>query len=437
MINLLILYHIIPKNGWQNSNHIISCLILISFLIFHWFYMLFFTTSFDILILTIYLLIVLMLPILIISADNILYRDLLMITCYISLMIIMSKDFLTFFITYELLLIPLTYLFLNYSTHNLKRKALTMMLLYTLFGSITLWLNLYWILWLYKTWDYSLIIGQSIDINANILINIGFLLAFLVKIPTYPFHLWLPAAHVEASKLLSIYLASILLKLGYYGIYRFNYQLFPDGFYWLLPILNLLSIISVIYANLICFTLIDIKKIIAYSSIAHMNLTIITMISNISANINIYSSLLYLISHGIISTGLFYNMGILYDRYHTRNLLYYKGLTQTYPIFALFIGIFLFGNLAFPLTSGFICEFIIFQNILTMNNIFNIILFICIILTGVYNILLLHKIIYGKISKHLLIFSDISLKDVNINIYLTFLMIYFGTFGLGLLGSIE
>lgn len=432
MINVLTLYHLIPKNGWKNNNHIISCLLLISFHFINWFNMVLYEQH-DLLVLTIYLLIILMLPIFIISAENILYRDLLMITSYISIMIILSKDFLTFFITYELLLIPLTYLFLNYSTHNLKRKALTMMLIYTLLGSITLWLNLYWIFWLYNTWDYSLIIGQSIDLNSNILLNIGFLFAFLIKIPTYPFHLWLPAAHVEASKLLSIYLASILLKLGYFGIYRFNYQLFTEGFYWLLPILNLLAILSVIYANFICFTLIDIKKIIAYSSIAHMNLTIITMLSNASADINIYASLLYLISHGIISTALFYNVGILYDRYHTRNLLYYRGLTSTYPMFSLFLAIFLFGNLAFPLTSGFICEFLIFQNILTFNNIFNVILFICILLTGVYNVLLLHQINYGKLSKHLLIFSDISIKDFNINLYLTLLMIYFGTFGLALL----
>jgi NADH:ubiquinone oxidoreductase subunit 4 (subunit M) len=170
-----------------------------------------------------------------------------------------------------------------------------------------------------------------------------------------PFHIWLPLAHTEGNTSASIILAAILLKLGTYGFLRFSIPLFPEASIFFLPFIIILSLIGIIYSCISALSLIDLKQIIAYSSIAHMNVSIIGIFSN---NINgLLGSYHYSISHGLISTGLFMLIGVLYDRYHTRTLKYYRGLTYIMPIYITIFFLFNLSNISFPGTYGFISEF--------------------------------------------------------------------------------
>jgi NADH:ubiquinone oxidoreductase subunit 4 (subunit M) len=197
--------------------------------------------------------------------------------------------------------------------------------IYTILGSLFLLIGL--ILLYIELGTNSLIILYSIPLNENyqLFLWILFFFSFAIKIPLFPFHIWLPYAHTESSTVTSIYLAAILLKLGLYGFIRFSIPLFPLGSLFFKPLIITLALLSIIYTSFSAFSLIDLKQIIAYSSIAHMNTSLIGLFSN---DLNgIIGSILYGISHGIISSALFLLIGLLYERYHTRIIKYYRGLT--------------------------------------------------------------------------------------------------------------
>lgn len=174
----------------------------------------------------------------------------------------------------------------------------------------------------------------------------------------FPLHLWLAEAHVEAPTVGSIILAAILLKLGSYGMLRFLIPFFPNANIFFRPIVFLFSILGVLVASFICLRQNDLKKIIAYSSIAHMNLIILGLFSDI--HIAIVGACFMMISHGFSSTSLFFLVGVLYDRYHTRLVKYYKALATFMPLFSFYFLFFSFANVSLPLTSGFVGEILIF-----------------------------------------------------------------------------
>jgi NADH-quinone oxidoreductase subunit M len=190
-------------------------------------------------------------------------------------------------------------------------------------------------------------------------------IGFSIKIPTVPFHLWLPEAHVEAPTTGSVILASLLLKLGGYGFIRVLVPLFPLATKYYLPLVYTLSIISIIYASMIALRQIDIKKIIAYTSIAHMNLVVLGIFS--MTVYGIAGAIFLMIAHGVVSGGLFLVIGVVYERYHTRLLNNYGGLVQTMPMFATVFLILTLANLSFPGTCNFIGELLILIGIAKTN----------------------------------------------------------------------
>lgn len=187
-------------------------------------------------------------------------------------------------------------------------------------------------------------------------------IGFAVKVPFIPVHLWLPKAHVEAPTLISVFLAAILLKMGTYGYIRFLLPLTPLGILHFQSLIMTLSVIGILYTAILCITCtsLDIKKIIAYSSISHMNLAILALFSGGwgAGPFGVAVSVYFMISHGIISSGLFILVGFLYDRYHTRLVMYYKGIVLLLPLYSVFWLIMTLGNIAFPLSSGFLSEFL-------------------------------------------------------------------------------
>lgn len=181
-----------------------------------------------------------------------------------------------------------------------------------------------------------------------------FFIGFSTKIPLIPFHVWLPEAHVEAPTAGSVLLAGILLKIGTYGMLRFILPIYTYANYFYLPLVYTLSIISIIYISFIILTQIDLKKIIAYSSILHMNFIILGLFSFTLEGLT--GSVFSMISHGLVSSGLSICAGILYDRYKTRDIIYFSGLVDYMPIFSILFFLFILSNAGFPLTSNFIGE---------------------------------------------------------------------------------
>jgi NADH-quinone oxidoreductase subunit M len=224
--------------------------------------------------------------------------------------------------------------------------------------------------------------------------------------PLVPFHIWLPEAHCEAPTSGSVILAGILLKLGGFGFLRYSLGLFPDASAYFSPFVFVFSILGVIYASITTIQQIDLKKIIAYSSVGHMGVVTIGIFSGVTQGI--LGAIFLMISHGIVSGALFLCIGILYERYHTRIVKYYSGLLVTMPLFSTFFTIFTMANIGLTGTSSFIGEFLVISGCF-LNNTW--VAFFCafsMVLGGGYSLWLLNRILFGNIKK----FSVQQYKDI-------------------------
>eukprot|EP01040_Poterioochromonas_malhamensis_P010580 gene10580-11517_t len=212
----------------------------------------------------------------------------------------------------------------------------------------------------------------------------------------FPFHIWLPEAHVEAPTVGSVLLAGILLKLGVYGLLRFNLTVFADASFYFSPLVYLMSCIGVVYASLAALRQTDLKRIIAYSSVAHMNLVTLGIFSFNS--IGVEGAIVQSISHGFVSGGLFFLIGIVYNRYHTRYLYYYGGIVHYMPIYSATFLVFTLANIALPTTSSFVGEFLILSGIYKTNVVTGIIAALGVILSGAYSLWLYNKMTFGNLK---------------------------------------
>jgi proton-translocating NADH-quinone oxidoreductase chain M len=237
-------------------------------------------------------------------------------------------------------------------------------------------------------------------------------------------HIWLPEAHVEAPTAGSVLLAGILLKMGTYGLLRFSVPMFPEGTLYFQPFVYLISVIGIIYAGLTTIRQIDLKKIIAYSSVGHMNYVTLGILSN-----NVYGvegSIFLMLSHGLVSSALFLCVGLLYERYHTRILLYYGGLAFGMPVFGIFFLLFSLANISLPGTSSFIGEFLVLLGVYQINFFVTCLATFGIILGAVYVIWLYNRVMFGFVR--LEFFSDLNVKELYIFIILTFSIILLGVY---------
>ncbi len=268
-----------------------------------------------------------------------------------------ALDTLLFYVFWEAMLIPMFVIIGMWGGPN-RVYATVKFFLYTLLGSVLMLVGL---IWLYfqagQTFDLQALYSLRIGFTEQVLVFLGFFLAFAVKVPMWPVHTWLPDAHTEAPTGGSVILAAIMLKMGAYGFIRFSLPILPDASHALAPAMIGLSLVAIVYIGLVALVQEDMKRLIAYSSIAHMGfVTLGFFVFNAQG---VEGALVQMVSHGFVSGALFLCVGVLYDRLHSRQIRDYGGVVNRMPVFAAFMMLFAMANAGLPGTSGFVGEFLV------------------------------------------------------------------------------
>jgi NADH-quinone oxidoreductase subunit M len=256
---------------------------------------------------------------------------------------------------------------------------------------------------------------------------LAFLASFAVKLPMWPVHTWLPDAHVEAPTAGSVILAAILLKMGGYGFLRFSLPMFPQASHNLAPLIWALSVVAIVYTSLVALMQEDVKKLIAYSSVAHMGF--VTMgIFAVTAQ-GVAGGIFQMVSHGLVSAALFLCVGVIYDRMHTREIADYGGLVNRMPLYAFAFMVFALANIGLPGTSGFVGEFLTLIGTFRVNNWVATLATLGTILSAAYMLWLYRKVIFGRLEKaSLLHIRDIGWREIAILTPLVLLTVGFGIY---------
>jgi proton-translocating NADH-quinone oxidoreductase chain M len=328
-----------------------------------------------------------------------------------------TLDLIIFYIFFESVLIPMFLIIGIWGSRERKIKASYMFFMYTLAGSLFMFIAILHIFLTIGTTDYQLLYYCNFNFTYEKLYWLAFFLSFAVKVPMLPFHLWLPEAHVEAPTSGSVLLAGILLKLGSYGMIRFLIPLFPKASIYFAPYVLILCLISITYASLTAIRQMDLKKIIAYASVAHMNFIVMGLFSFTIQGIE--GGIIQMISHGLVSSGLFFSIGCLYDRYHSRFIHYYGGLAHTMPLFCIILFIYILANMAIPGSSSFVGEILILTGVFEENTTTAVCATIGMFLGGIYSLLFYNRLCYGNIKNTSLhIYYDLTYREFLIHLSL-------------------
>lgn len=276
-----------------------------------------------------------------------------------------SLDLLGFYVLYETALVPMFLLIGLGGSRARKVKAAYLLVIYTLIGSLAMLPAVLLMFSQVGSTSFEILCHTTWAPARQFVLWWGLFLAFAVKVPLFPLHLWLPEAHVEASTAGSVLLAGVLLKLGTYGLLRFNFSFLPEACLYFGPLVVLFSLMGIVYASLTTLRQVDLKKIVAYSSVAHMNLIVLALFTQ--GNLGGIAAAFQMLAHGVASPALFLCVGALYDRTHTKALKYLGGAATTMPLFSLFFLIFSLCNMALPLTPNFVGEFLCLCAIFSYN----------------------------------------------------------------------
>ncbi len=346
-----------------------------------------------------------------------------------------SLDLIIFYLFFEGGLIPM---FLIIGIWGGERRVYSAFkfFLYTLLGSVLMLIAIISIYWISGTTDVVKLYDLGIDIKYQNLLWLAFFSSFAVKTPMWPVHTWLPDAHVEAPTAGSVLLAAILLKMAGYGFIRFSLGLFPIASENFIPMIYILSLIAIIYTSLVALMQEDMKKLIAYSSVAHMGFVTLGIFTMTQQGIE--GSIFQMISHGLVSAALFLCVGVVYDRMHTRLIKNYGGIVLIMPKYAIVFMIFTLGAIGLPGTSGFIGEFLILLSAFKKNILVASIASLGIIFAAAYMLWLYKRVVFGKLlNNELKNMIDMKKNEIIILWSLAIPTIFFGFYPDPLLNTIE
>ncbi len=341
-----------------------------------------------------------------------------------------ALDFFLFYVFWEVMLVPMYFLIGIWGGPR-KEYAAIKFFLYTLFGSIFM---LVAILALYFTSAPSTLSIPELIARApeftrgfQLFAFVFFFIAFAIKIPTLPFHTWLPDAHVEAPTAVSVLLAGVLLKMGTYGLLRISFPMFPQATQYFAFSMAVLGVLGIIYGALVCMAQTDLKKLVAYSSISHMGYCLLGMgaIGSVAA---ISGAMFQMVSHGLITGALFMLVGVIYDRTHSREIDAYGGMWMKVPVYSGIMVLFVLGSLGLPGLSGFISEFMVFIGAFPTYHVTVAIAVVGVLLTAAYFLRMVQRMFLGQVAGHTEGLSEINVREIISVAPLAILMIAIGIY---------
>lgn len=346
---------------------------------------------------------------------------------------LMALDVFLFYVFWELMLAPM-YFIIGIWGGQRRIYATLKFVLYTVFGSLLMFVAIFYVVWrFYEQQGHltfvleELVRFTNLSLKEELWLFGAFALAFGIKVPIFPFHTWLPDAHVEAPTGGSVVLAGVLLKMGLYGLIRFAYPLFPRAGEIYAPYLAILAVIGVVYGAMVAWAQTDIKKLVAYSSVSHLGYCVLGLVAlnEVSTTGSIYQML----NHGVSTGALFLLVGVLYDRKHTRLIADYGGLVDRVPLFAFLFLVFTLSSIALPLTNGFIGEFLILSGSFKTFPILTIVATAGVVLGAVYMLTLYMKTVFGELdqSKNGDL-TDVSKRELAVFMPLLVLVFWMGLF---------
>ena len=335
-----------------------------------------------------------------------------------------SLDLVIFYLFFEGGLIPM-FLIIGIWGGPKRVYSAFKFFLFTLLGSVLMLVAVISIYWLTGTTDVIQLLNIKILEKYQYILWLAFFSSFAVKMPMWPFHTWLPDAHVEAPTAGSVILAAILLKMAGYGFIRFSLGLFPVASDFFTPLIFILSIVAIIYTSLVALMQEDMKKLIAYSSVAHMGYVTLGIFTFTKQGID--GSIFQMISHGLISAALFLCVGVLYDRLHSRLINSYGGVVNYLPKYSLIFIIFILGSLGLPGTTGFLGEFLVLVGAFQKNYFVAMLASLGVILGAAYMLWLAKRVIFGKVNnKEIQDLKDLNFSEGSILAILVLAVIFFG-----------
>ena len=346
-----------------------------------------------------------------------------------------SLDLVIFYLFFEGGLIPM-FLIIGIWGGTRRVYSAFKFFLFTLLGSVLMLVAIISIYWIAGTTDIVELNNLGVDVKYQNLLWLAFFSSFAVKTPMWPFHTWLPDAHVEAPTAGSVLLAAILLKMAGYGFIRFSIGLFPIASENFVPLIYTLSLIAIVYTSLVALMQDDMKKLIAYSSVAHMGFVTLGIFTMTQQGLE--GSIVQMISHGLVSAALFLCVGVVYDRMHSRLIITYGGLVSAMPKYAILFMVFTLAAVGLPGTSGFVGEFLILMGVFQKSFLVAAIASLGVILGAAYMLWLYKRVIFGElINKDLLKMLDLNKSEIFILISLAIPVLFFGFYPEPLLNTIE
>jgi NADH-quinone oxidoreductase subunit M len=339
-----------------------------------------------------------------------------------------ALDMVVFYVFFEGVLIPMFLIIGVWGGPN-KVYAAFKFFLFTLAGSVLMLLAILAIYSFAGSTDIPALMEMRFPVTLQYWLWLAFFASFAVKVPMWPVHTWLPDAHVEAPTAGSVILAGVLLKFGGYGFLRFSLPMFPDATVLFTPLIFALSIIAIIYTSLVALAQEDMKKLIAYSSVAHMGFVTVGIFTLTVQGIE--GAIYIMLGHGIVSAALFLIVGVVYDRTHSRDIETYGGLVHRMPAYALTFMIFMMASVGLPGTGGFIGEFLVLVGIFQVNTWVAALTATGVILGAVYMLYLYRRVIFGKLSKDSLKkILDLSPREIAVFAPLLILVFWMGIYPL-------